>query len=141
VLTFDPFPTDTELADFQAAHEAGMRDACTIRRQTGTTTDQDTGAEVPTWEDVYSGKCRVRIAGGSVGGNGSDHRVGDQEIIVTAFILQVPVSCVGVEENDVATINSSLDPDLVNRTLVISSPWGQTHATARRFSCEESSVE
>lgn len=135
-----PFPTLTELSGFQATAELGMVDTCTIRRQTGTTVDQNTGAETPTWGTIYTGPCKVRIGGGNVGGSGSGHDIGQQLVVTTTFVLSVPVTAMGIEERDVATIDSSLDADLTGRTLQIQAPFGQTYSTARRFACEESTL-
>ena len=51
------------LARGRAAAEALMVDTCAIRRRTGETLDDTTGEVTATYDDVYSGRCRVQQAG------------------------------------------------------------------------------
>lgn len=124
----------------RAAAEALMVDACVIRRQVGTTTDPDTGAVTPSYEDVYSGKCRVQSRNLSARSPNS----GQQRVDLYAVELQLPITVTGVAVNDVAEITVSLDPELPTpradgtpRLFRVNNLFHKTHATSRRLSVEE----
>ncbi|MGH3504320.1 MAG: DUF6093 family protein [Nocardioidaceae bacterium] len=127
------------LPELQAQAESMMADMCIIRRQTGETTNPDTGEIVPVYTEVYGtdtapGKCRLRHRGAA---QPTDRNVGEQYVQLTHPELQVPVSATGVDDGDVAEIITSVDPDLVGHMLHISAPFAQTQSTMRRFPVEE----
>lgn len=123
------------LARGQAAAEAGMVDACTIRRVTAVATDPDTGADTPTYlnPDPYVGKCRLQqgIA------QAAEQDVGEDFTLQLRLVLQVPVAVTGIEINDEVTITASRDPDLVGRAFVVRDLFHKTDATARRIGVTE----
>lgn len=116
-----------------------MTDTCTIKRQTGTTTDPNTGAVTPTYADVYGsaakpGKCRVKTATNVP----TERAVGEQYVVLAQLQLSIPMSATGVRGGDVVTIVASqFDPDLPGRTFTIGERYGQSQATARRFAIED----
>jgi hypothetical protein len=121
------------LASQQRRAERMMVDECAIFRKTGTTTDPNTGAVVDSYATVHTGKCRVRMQSSWA----TDRTAGEQPITVSRYMLQIPVSVTGVEIGDLVDITESKDPDLVGHRIRIDGPFGQTHATARRYICEE----
>jgi hypothetical protein len=125
------------LASQQRRAERMMEDDCAIYRKTGTTTDPNTGAVVDQYATVYTGKCRTRMQSSWA----TDRQAGEQNITVSRYLHQLPMSVVGVEVGDLVDILASRDPDMVGRTMRIDGPFGQTHATMRRYICEDSSVE
>jgi hypothetical protein len=128
-----PIVSDDDLAIFQAEAESLMEDECAIFRKTGTTTDPNTGAVVDTFATVHIGQCRVRMQSSWA----TDRNAGEQAITVSRYLLQVPVSVIGIEIGDLVELTASRDADLVGRRIRIDGPFGQTHSTMRRYICEE----
>lgn len=114
-----------------------MVDTCVIRRRTGETTDPNTGQTTPTYSTVHTGKCRVKMTTTLSVNPSQDRETGQQSITVTQMLLQVPFSVTGIQVEDEVEITASLDPDLVGRKLRVDGPFGQTHATMRRYLVEE----
>lgn len=125
------------LPQLRTEAEAMMVDHCTIKRQTGTTiSDVPPFDEVPTYEPVWSGKCRVQTQARVVG----DAAAGEHTFTVEQLILQLPIDGTDVvREDDVATIDESPnDPAQVGRVLIVrGGTRGKTHATKRSLACEE----
>jgi len=119
----------------RAAAEAGMVDACTIRRRAaGGTTDPDTGYPTQTWTSLYTGKCRVQQAQAQA----QTEDVGEDHLLLLRLEVQLPTSVVGLEVGDEVTITASAhDADLVGRVFLIHDLAHQTEATARRVQCIE----
>jgi hypothetical protein len=128
-----------DLPELQTHAESMMRDSCTIKRATGETTrDPVTLEDVPVFEVVYAGKCRVQRPGASVGG--SEPVVGEREFGVQAVHFQLPLSALGVKRGDVAEcdgVDPSTDPDLLGVTATVKANLTKTHATKRTLVCEE----
>jgi len=124
----------TALARGRAMAEQSMADTCVIRRRTGETTDDLTGAVTPTYSVVYSGKCRIqqRIDGQRV-------EAGEASTVVQRRELQLPVATsTGVLHGDEATITACVnDPALAGRMFVLRDEHSKSEATARRMTCEE----
>lgn len=122
------------LARGRTAALALMVDACTIQRRSGSSTDQDTGVDTPTYSSIYSGQCRFQVAAPSA----SPTDVGQEQVFIQQTILQLPMTATGINNEDVVTCTaSSLDPDLVGRKWWVKGVLRKTHATARRLSLEE----
>src|SRR5438045_283872 len=91
------------------AAERLMVDTCLIRRRTSEATDPDTGVVTPTYTQVYAGKCRVQQQ--VPVSRPAD--IGQDAVWLARLELQLPMSVVGVQSNDLVTITASaLDPDL-----------------------------
>lgn len=111
-----------------------MVDACTIKRKTGHTTDPETGQVTPTYDTIYSGKCRFQQR--ALQAEGSD--VGEARIYQVPYELQIPMSATGVRVEDLVHADSSvLDPDLAGRDFWVKGLAGGTHKTSRRLPLEE----
>lgn len=124
------------LARGRQAALASMVDTCTIRRKTGQTTDPDTGITTPTLSTIYTGQCRVQIRGRGV--TRPEEDVGEAYLLLLQVELQLPMTAVGLEVRDEATIDSSeSDPDLVDRVFSVRDLAHKTDATARRVGCME----
>lgn len=123
------------LARGQVAAELGMVDTCTIRRVTGTATDDFSGAVTKTYlsPDSYAGKCRVqmRLA------QSTEHDAGEDFVRLLRVEIQLPMSVSGLEVGDEVTVTASADPDLMGRTFLIRDLFHKTEATARRVQCTE----
>jgi hypothetical protein len=121
------------LARGQAAAEAGMVDACTIRRLTGNTTDQDTGEPTKTWDDLYAGKCRVQQSLAQA----AQQDVGEDYLLQLRLVVQLPVAVTALEVNDEITITASRDTDLVDRVFLVRDLFHKTDMTSRRVGVTE----
>ena len=124
---------DALLARGRAAAEAGMADACVIRRVTGKTTDEVTGQVTKTYlsPNPYAGKCRVQQQVAVARG----HDVGEDHVYVVRFELQLPAAqTAGLRVDDEVTITASVnDPDLIGRTFIVIELAHKSEATARRI--------
>lgn len=114
--------------------ESLMESACTVRRQTGVTTDHSTGIDTPVWSVVWSGKCRIRFPFVRP----QQVEAAGQQLAAQRGILWLPVDgTAGVLTNDVATIDSSpLDVGIVGLRMRVEGPFTETHASARRLPVE-----
>jgi hypothetical protein len=118
----------------RAAAERLMIDACTVQRQTGSTTNTETGMVVPVLWTVYTGPCKVqqRSAGGS------PRNLGEAAVFVSRSELHLPVAVTAVASDDLVTITASThDPKLVNRQYHIQELSHKSFLSARRFAMVE----
>src|SRR5688572_3077792 len=122
------------LARGRAAAEAGMTDACTITRVTGTNTDRRTGDPNETTATIYTGPCRVQELFGF-----ARETAPAQTQLARYRILQLPVATSeGVRAGDEVVIDSSVnDPDLVGVRMRVRDQSAKSEATARRIGIEE----
>lgn len=121
------------LARGRAAAEQLMVDACTIRRRTGETTGAG-GYVTPTWDDLYSGKCRIQQATAQA----QQQDPGEAYVLMLRLEVQLPMSVTGLEPEDEVTITASAhDPDLVGRVFLIRDLAHASHKTARRVQVVE----
>jgi uncharacterized protein DUF6093 len=117
----------------RAAAESLMVDTCVIRRIAGTSTDDNTGIETPTYATVYTGRCRVQQRTASA----SAADVGEAALLMVHVELQLPMSVTGVLTGDKVTITASVyDPDLIGQVYLVKDLFAKTHATARRLGVE-----
>lgn len=126
----------TVLARGRAAAEAGMADACTIKRlNSGGTTDPNTGYPTTTYTTLYTGKCRVQQQVAIA----RPHDVGEDKVWLVRFDLQLPVvGSEGLRVGDLVTITSSVnDADLVGRVFEVNELAHKSEATARRVGIVE----
>jgi hypothetical protein len=125
------------LARGQAAALARMTDACTIRRQTGTTYNDEIGGTTPTWTAVYSGACRVKQP--SSGSNSASRTtVGEAEVLLQQPELHLPMSAPLLRPGDEVTITASAtDPTLVGRVFRTRAIPAHSQASARRHGVTE----
>ncbi|MEV4197019.1 DUF6093 family protein [Micromonospora globbae] len=136
-------PVAAVLARGRRAAERLMVDRCVIRRRIGETTDDD-GNVIPTWTTVYDaeppapagsgGKCRLKQ---TLAQPRPDEQ-GEADLLMVRRELQLPMSVVGVQADDVVTMTASRhDPDVVGREFVVRGLHHATHATKRRLQVEE----
>jgi len=122
------------LMDGRTAAELRMVSACTITRVTGSSVDPATGAETPTVETIYTGKCEVQF-GDSLG-----HLtvLQGQQLAVQSPTLKLPIDgSAGVKTGDVATLTAHpLDVGKVGMVLKIVGDFTRDYATARRLQVE-----
>jgi hypothetical protein len=123
------------LPEMRAEAESLMVDSCTITRGgSATTIDEDTGVVGSgSATTVYFGKCRLQTR--NVQPNTT--AAGETEYSLLAYVLQVPMSVVGVAIGDVVTVTGTLDDDLDARRFTVTGVVHKTHLTARRLALEE----
>ncbi len=122
------------LARGRAAAEAGMVDACVVRRRTGKVTDPDTGESAITYDVLYSGRCRVQNGMAQAG----QLTAGQDYLLLLRIEVQLPITVTGLEVGDEITITDAAhDPDLPGRVFVVRDLMHKTHATARRVGAIE----
>lgn len=106
-----------------------MVDSCVIRRRTGSTTDPDTGASMPTYSVLYDGACRIKAARAEAG----RAEVGEDFLLLLRLELHLPIAVTGLQVGDQATVAAAAhDPDLPGRIFRIHDLAHSTHVTARR---------
>lgn len=124
----------TVLARGRAAAERLMVDACLIRRIANSITDPDTGTITPTYDTVYSGRCRFQQQDAQA----ARIEVGEASVLMVAMTVQLPMAVTDVRADDEVVATASLhDPDLPGRTFIVKALAHKTHATARRLGLEE----
>jgi hypothetical protein len=122
------------LARGRSAAEAGMTDTCSIRRRTGSTTDENTGVETPSFVEIYTGKCRLQQSDADA----QAQNAGEAYVLLQRVQLQLPISVTGLKVGDEVTITASInDEDLVGRDFLLRDLPRKTDATARRVRVEE----
>jgi hypothetical protein len=118
------------------AAEAGMVDACTIRRaDAGGTTDPDTGYPTQAYTELYAGKCRIQQSQAQA----NQQDVGEDNLLLLRLEVQLPVDGTeGLEVGDEITMTAAAhDADLVGRVFLIHDLAHATEKTARRVQCTE----
>jgi hypothetical protein len=114
--------------------EQGMTDACTTRRNTGTTYDDATGNTTPTWTAVYSGPCRMRQPRAEA----NSSQVGEAAVLLQQPELHLPMSAALHRPGDEITITASInDPASVGRVFIVRAVPAHSNATARRYGVVE----
>lgn len=105
-------------------------DACTIRRETGSTTNQTTGVRTPTYTTLYTGKCRVQQSLAQA----AQHDAGEDFLLLLRLEVQLPTAgTTGIAVNDQVTITAAVnDADLVGRVFLVRDLFHKSEATARR---------
>lgn len=129
--------TSAQLAEAQRIREGGMVDACTVRSPGGTpgAFDLETGTRPITPLDAhYTGPCRVLDA---LGGTGADVTVGEQQVTVQTYFVELPHSVTTAAIEHIVTITASQDPWLVGRELTVTRVRGLTYSSSRVLICTD----
>lgn len=122
------------LSQARAAFLHRMRATCTIQRVTGTTLDESTGAVVPTYAQVYSGRCYTRYPGVAYE---QTPEAGGATLAVTRLVLRIPHGP-EVLPGDVVTITADPDnPKMAGTRLRVASNDDMSQASAQRVLCED----
>lgn len=121
------------LEEARAFFLEGCVDTCTIKRVTGEVTDID-GNVTPTYTTLYTGVCRVQQQQPYA----ERKDVGQAYLLALRLEVQLPMTVVGLEPDDILTIVTSLmDADLAGREFVVRDLAHKTDATSRRIQCQE----
>ena len=121
----------------RTAAEAGMLDACTIRREDSVYVEAGTGNTTSVFVTIYQGKCRIQQAEGASQARRED--AGEASLLMVPRVVHLPVATsTGVRADDLVTIDTcSNDPDLIGRVFRVRQEMGKSEATARRLGVEE----
>lgn len=119
----------------RAFAERQYESTCLIApKGTAPVTDNTTGAVTfPPGAAVYTGKCRVRPAGGQ----GSTAESGGAEVFVYDYLVSIPFAEADVVEGMRVTIDSSPDPALLTVVVEVTKVDRGDNLTARRLFCNE----
>lgn len=114
--------------------ESLMVDTCTIRRVTGSSTNDNTAVVTPTYSTVYTGKCKLQRP--SAGGR---RDIAEASVVLAPLELHLPVvGSESVRVDDVVTIDTStMDAALPGKVFRIAGPADASLRTARRFPVTE----
>lgn len=125
--------TTAILAGRRAAENL-MLDTCTVKRVTGTSTDDNTAAVTPTYSTVYSGLCKLQRPAAA-----GRRDIAEDSVAVAPLELHLPISgSAGIQTDDVVTVTASqLDADNVGKVFRIAGPARGTFRTARRLPVTE----
>jgi hypothetical protein len=116
------------------AAERLMVDACTVRRVTGEATDPDTGSVAPTYDQIYTGKCKVQAQGVI----SRVHTAGEHQFVVQHNRIDLPAGSAAVIVGDVVDVTASVnDPALVGRRFRVIELLHKSFASAQRLGVEE----
>lgn len=125
----------TAIARGRVFAESLMLDAVTVTHKTGESTDPDTGVITPTLSTVYTGICKVQHAGTR---SAQSRDLGEASVQITHAQLHLPMTAVGIQADDVATVTAStLDPELVGKVFVIRAASHKSFLTARRYDIQD----
>ncbi len=128
------------IARARAAAEAGMEDACTIRRRDAASdvTDPDTGQVTAAYaapDPLYAGRCRVQQQQAQA----NQQDAGEDYTLLLRLEVQLPVAGTeGLQVGDEITITAAAyDDDLTGRVFLVRDLSHKTHASARRVQVTE----
>jgi hypothetical protein len=110
-----------------------MLDACSVKYVSGSSFNEATGADVPTYTTRFASKCKVQARELQ----SSERDAGGREVTTVRLSVHLPVSAGAVQVDDIVTITASEhDAQLVGRTFRVLAPVGKSFATARRVEVE-----
>lgn len=125
--------TSAVLQGRQAA-EALMVDSCTIGHPAASEVyDSGSDSYTTVTTTFYAGACKVKPR------DNADRQVeaGAETVTLWPFVVSVPMSVTGVQEDDVVTVTAcELDPALVGTRLRVRQVAKGSFLTARRLGCE-----
>lgn len=121
------------LARAQRAAEALMVDACSVKYADGSSFNESTGREEPTYVVRFSSRCKIQ----SRDLDSVERDAGGHESTAIRVTLHLPVSAGLVAVDDVVTVTACVfDPQLVGRSFRVLAPVGKSFASARRVEVE-----
>lgn len=120
------------LAAGRAAALSLMRDTCVVERFAGRVFNETTGQYVETWNQVYSGKCRIKPR------SSSETEWGEREVSLAQYVAVLPWNATPeVQRGDRLTVTASDDVWLIGRPLEVLAISLAGTATARRLLVED----
>lgn len=121
------------------AAERNMSDRCVVKMPTGSTVDQSTGADVPTYTPVHGttsapARCKVQTFEAFE----ETPTAGEHEFTVQRYSVHFPVgSFVPAVGQVVEIVSAALDPNLTGREFRVVALLHKTAATAYRLAVKE----
>lgn len=125
---------EAALSAGRARAEARMTDACTSRRESGVTYDDNTGATTPSYTALYAGPCRLH----QPNARASRTSAGEASVLLQQPEVHLPVSASMLRPGDEITLTASAtDPAAVGRVFIVREVPAGTQTTARRYGVTE----
>lgn len=121
----------------QLAAEARMLTTVAIQTVTGTTSDPNTGSDVPTYATSFTTVARVSVGrglavrGAEVGGRTAAEVVRELQIPVSSPVIPAGASAL------VTAVHATDDPTLLGARLILSGSAPGSQTTARRLEVTE----
>lgn len=116
----------------------GQVDTCTITRRTEVAWDPETNTDTPTWTTVWTGTIRLQdvqpFGGARTGG------FGDEPVTTSSYFAVIADTATDIRVEDVVTIDSSADPDLIGRTLRVTESLVDSFHVHRRLVLEDAAT-
>lgn len=110
-----------------------MVDACSVKYASGSSFNESTGVEEPTYVVRFSSRCKIQ----SRDLQSTERDAGGRESTSIRLTVHLPVSAGVVAVDDVVTITAcTFDPQMVGRTFRVLAPVGKSFASARRVEVE-----
>lgn len=128
---------ESTIREGRAFNEALMLSTCKAFNLGPKTLNKATGKNEQAEVEVYTGKCKIRIAAASAGI--SEREPLGQQLAVQVSVLSVPVAgTAGVKKNTIIRILTNPDDEaLVGQEFRVKGPHHQTSATQRRVIVEQ----
>lgn len=116
---------------FRTQWATRFTDSCVVKRRTGSTLNQTTGVNEPTYANNYSGPCLVHpLTPGATDAG--------QELVATrGYTVFIPYTEDDQLPEDLVDITSATDTFLTGKTIVVTNVEGDTYNTVRHLTCEE----
>lgn len=106
-------------------------DTCVVKEETGTSYNDTTKQDEPTYTTRYSGACLVRDV------SARDVDLGEQQTEIRRYRVFVPYDTTGLAPKMLVDVTSTNDGDLNGLQLVVRSVGKDTYNTVRILECEE----
>lgn len=127
---------DAAIQRFRRRERALFRDTCTVVRVDPVDSgfyDSGNGTWIPVSTAVYTGACLIRPAHGLIG---NEETRADDELRILRYIIKFPADT-SVAMDDVVTVATSPDPDLVGRAFRITDVLADDWQISRRCAADE----
>lgn len=123
------------LPELQAQAESAMVTPCQVRRVTGVTPDPETGVDVTTYADVWSGMCKIQDRDLQV----TPEAIPGAMVPISRWEVHVPVSAGPFQVGDVVQTFAADDTAYATPVHVfrVSGLHRKTWQTAQRLPVEE----
>lgn len=123
-------PTDYQTF-FRTQWATRFVDSCVVKRQTGTSFNETTGVETPTYTNQFSGSCLIRPK------SAADVQSGQQQVELRTYSVFIPYDETDPLPDDLVDVTSTNDAFLNGKQFVVRNVSGDTYMHRRELVCEE----
>lgn len=125
-------PITRHLDKLKSTVEAFMADECVIERPSDRSLDTSTGVEsVGQGTEIYSGKCRITPTS-----ERGEEVVGEEMVSWRDTDFYIPLSAPEIHQDDLLTVTSATDAEMVGRVWRITDVRQATYQTSRQLSAQ-----